>query len=191
MIMPAGFKSRLPNWLSVARLLLTPGLLWPALTGQPRLFLVYGLGLMLSDALDGILARTWRVTSDFGRKLDGWSDTLFYVIFYSLTLYLLADDVRRHLWLCLLPFTLLALVYAAGYFLTGQVRQIHLLSKKLTSYLFILWVSASLWTAFNLPLLWLVNLSAWLAGLEELSLYLIQREQVDEHLVSIVQLRRR
>lgn len=190
MTLPDNLKQRLPNWISAARLLLTPGLFWLARLDQPRPFLIYGLALMASDALDGNLARIWGVTSDFGRKLDGWSDTLFHITFFSLTLYLLANDVRQHLWLCLMPLVFFGLIFAAGYLLTGQVRQIHLLSKKVTSYLFIIWVSVSLWTHFNLIWLWLVNLSALLACLEEISIYLIQRRQVDERLVSILQLRR-
>lgn len=190
MTLPENLRARLPNWISAARLLLTPGLVWWVWVDRPRAFLLFGLALMASDAVDGNLARIWGVTSDFGRKLDGWSDTLFHITFFSLTLYLLADDVRQHLWLCLLPLVFFGLIFAAGYLLTGRVRQIHLLSKKVTSYLFIIWVSVSLWTRFNLTWLWLVNLSALLACLEEVSLYMVQRRQVDERLVSIWQLRR-
>ena len=43
---------------------------------------------MLSDALDGLLARRWNISSEFGRYLDGFVDTLDYLIAPSIILYM-------------------------------------------------------------------------------------------------------
>lgn len=42
---------------------------------------------MLGDALDGWLARAWGLSSEFGRYLDSFMDTLMYLVVPSLLLY--------------------------------------------------------------------------------------------------------
>ena len=65
---------RLPNVLSGFRILAAPILLMLAWHGETELFLVlFALGL-LSDVLDGRLARSLGCESEFGAKLDQWGD---------------------------------------------------------------------------------------------------------------------
>ena len=89
----------LPNALTVSRMLLIPVLVWamlipfsdsllgrdffdPDLGGTTPLlwatFLAFGLFLfcIVTDFLDGYLARKWKITSDFGRMLDPIADKL-------------------------------------------------------------------------------------------------------------------
>jgi len=74
-------KKRLPNLLSFIRLGLAPVMVTVAwLTGSHVAFLIV-LGLaLLTDALDGFLARRWGVESDLGRRLASWGD---YVVTFA------------------------------------------------------------------------------------------------------------
>lgn len=47
---------------------------------------------MLGDALDGLLARRWNLTRDFGRYLDGFMDVLIYLFAPALAWYLMGFD---------------------------------------------------------------------------------------------------
>ncbi len=67
-----------PNLLSGLRILLVPVLVVCAWQQQRELFLAVLAVALLSDALDGYLARLLRQTSDFGAKLDSWGDLLTY-----------------------------------------------------------------------------------------------------------------
>ncbi|MBT7167970.1 MAG: CDP-alcohol phosphatidyltransferase family protein, partial [Porticoccaceae bacterium] len=68
------------NILSFLRLGLVPVLVWLAASGAGVLFLwVLGISL-ISDALDGYLARKLNQTSEFGAKLDSWGDALTYAV---------------------------------------------------------------------------------------------------------------
>lgn len=65
----------LPNLLSVSRLASAVLLLAVALAHLPRtLFLALLGGALLTDVLDGYLARRLGAESDLGRKLDSWAD---------------------------------------------------------------------------------------------------------------------
>ena len=76
------------NILSFLRLGLVPVLGWLAASGEDVLFL-WVLGVcLISDALDGYLARKLNQTSELGAKLDSWGDALTYAAMI-LGLYLL------------------------------------------------------------------------------------------------------
>src|SRR5690242_9640240 len=65
-----------PNALSVLRLLLVPVLLLLAWNGQGKTFFNVLVVSLLTDALDGWIARKLNQTSDLGARLDSWADLL-------------------------------------------------------------------------------------------------------------------
>jgi CDP-diacylglycerol--glycerol-3-phosphate 3-phosphatidyltransferase len=72
-------RDQIPNILSGFRLVAAPFLLGLAWTGQQSLFLVLLAVSLLSDAVDGIIARRLRVASDMGTRLDSWGDLATYL----------------------------------------------------------------------------------------------------------------
>jgi phosphatidylglycerophosphate synthase len=70
----------LPNLLSAFRIACVPVLLLLAWNGATGIFLLlFGLGL-LSDVLDGMLARRLGQQSDFGARLDQWGDFALWLV---------------------------------------------------------------------------------------------------------------
>lgn len=76
MISAMSFRSHVPNLLSALRIALMPAVLLTAVGGSRRWFVGLLIGALLTDALDGFLARRLRAESDLGRKLDSWADYL-------------------------------------------------------------------------------------------------------------------
>lgn len=69
----------LPNILSAFRIAAAPFLLYVAFIGHKSIFLfILGLSL-LSDAVDGFIARRLGVSSKIGTKLDSWGDLATYL----------------------------------------------------------------------------------------------------------------
>jgi phosphatidylglycerophosphate synthase len=66
----------LPNLLSGTRIALMPALLMTAIAGSRRWFIGLLVISLLTDALDGFLARRLNAYSDLGRKLDSAADYL-------------------------------------------------------------------------------------------------------------------
>ena len=88
----------LPNALSVLRLLLAPVLLWAAHQGQRDLFL-WSLGLaLITDLLDGHLARRWGQTTELGVKLDSWGDLTTYAAMAAGLMWLWPEIFAREQW---------------------------------------------------------------------------------------------
>lgn len=84
-----------PNLLSGFRLLSVPGLLILAWHGATGVFLLlFGLAL-LSDVLDGVVARRYRLETEFGAQLDQWADFALWVSFPLAAWWLWPEIVRR------------------------------------------------------------------------------------------------
>jgi phosphatidylglycerophosphate synthase len=84
-----------PNPLSGGRLALTPVLLALAWHGRATLFPPYPLVALLSDALDGWLARRLAGGSNFGATPDSWADIVLCLSVPLEVCWLWPDLVRR------------------------------------------------------------------------------------------------
>jgi CDP-diacylglycerol--glycerol-3-phosphate 3-phosphatidyltransferase len=75
---PAGGRHRvlaqIPNAISLARLAATPIVLVMVLGDERRMFTGLLLGCLLSDILDGVIARGFELTSPIGARLDSIAD---------------------------------------------------------------------------------------------------------------------
>lgn len=95
--MPEPSKTTLPNLLSAARLLLMPTALMAALVGSKPWFVVLLAVALLTDAIDGPIARWLRAESDFGRKLDSAADYVTLLSGVAGIAILWADIMNREL----------------------------------------------------------------------------------------------
>ena len=68
-----------PNLLSILRILIAPLLLVSAATGRAGLFVFLFILSLVSDALDGFLARRLNQVSGLGAQLDSWGDLATYL----------------------------------------------------------------------------------------------------------------
>lgn len=90
----------IPNLLSGFRLALIPLQLYLAWNGYRTVFLVCFVAQLLSDFLDGLLARRWNQTSELGARLDSWSDLAMYMTLPFCLWWLWSEVMRREsLWL--------------------------------------------------------------------------------------------
>jgi len=87
---------QLPNAISLARLLATPVLAWAAATEQRGLFRWLLLACILSDILDGWIARTFDLKSKLGAMLDSIADLALVLAAYSSLWLLERELVRSH-----------------------------------------------------------------------------------------------
>ena len=89
-------RRQLPNALSLVRIACAPLLVGAAFATESRawFFALLVLGLV-TDALDGFLARRLRAESDLGRRLDSWGDYAMTVAVVLAIARLWPDVIRR------------------------------------------------------------------------------------------------
>ncbi|MBP6507335.1 MAG: CDP-alcohol phosphatidyltransferase family protein [Opitutaceae bacterium] len=90
-------KSPLPNWLSTLRIVLAPAALTAALAGSKPWFIGLLAAGLLTDAIDGIIARHLKAETDFGRKLDSAADYVTMLIGIAGIALLWPDIMKREL----------------------------------------------------------------------------------------------
>src|ERR1700693_738459 len=88
----------IPNAISLARLLATPILLAAVLWRRPELFKWLLLACLLSEILDGLIARVFRLRSQIGATLDSTADMLVMIIMIAGVCVFQRQFVTAHFW---------------------------------------------------------------------------------------------
>lgn len=127
--------SRVPNALSSFRLASAPVLLWLAWTGAMAPFLALFALALLSDVLDGVVARRYGLESEFGARLDQWADFAIWASFPLAAYWLWPEIVRREAGYVALALVCLLAPTAIATVRYGEVPGFHTLAAKLDAVL--------------------------------------------------------
>jgi phosphatidylglycerophosphate synthase len=87
----------LPNLLSGLRLILSLVLLYIAWLGNRGLFLILFFAALITDALDGLIARKFNQATPFGARIDSYGDIALYAVFPVCLWLLWPEIVKREL----------------------------------------------------------------------------------------------
>jgi phosphatidylglycerophosphate synthase len=101
-------KWNIPNLLSLFRIIAAPFLLLSGWLGLPTLFYTIFVAMLLSDALDGFIARALHQTSSLGARLDTYGDILTYLATLGAAWWLWPSLIQQEL----LYITAAAVLYA-------------------------------------------------------------------------------
>ena len=159
----------LPNLLSGLRLALVPALVWIAWTGHTTLYVVCLAFSLITDLIDGFLARWLRQTTEFGAKMDSWADFATTVSMPICAWWLRPEVVRREALYVALVLIAYAVPVAAGFLKYGRLTSYHTWAGKAAALLIgpgvVLLLATELNQAFEFA-----ALVVPLAGIEELAI---------------------
>jgi cardiolipin synthase len=125
---------QLPNAISSARLLATPVVLFAAVAKHEDLFKWLLLACMLSDILDGLIARIFQLRSPLGARLDSIADMIVFVI-ALFGLYVFQAEVLARHWLPLgLIVALYVLETAGALWRYGRISSFHTILVRIAAY---------------------------------------------------------
>ena len=115
----------IPNGITLVRLALTPFFVLAVLGPNPRLALVLFTIASVSDALDGLLARTLGMRSQFGAYLDPIADKVLLVTAYVVLTWPGLNGVRIPLWLTVMALSrdILIVLLSLVMYLAAGVRE--------------------------------------------------------------------
>jgi cardiolipin synthase len=155
----------LPNLISFYRLASFPFILWMAYAGKEGMFATFFCVNLVSDILDGLIARIFKLSTRFGARLDSLADiTLYLSAAYGIYRFKWADlGPHRALLYAALAFYLLPLLVSFIRF--GKFPSLHLYACKIGAYLqgfffFALFVWGFQSWLFHVALFW--GMAAWL-----------------------------
>lgn len=134
MLSLAGWPRQIPNTISFARLLATPVLLFAVGARHLDVSKWLLLGCVLSDILDGLIARVFHLRSDFGAFLDSTADMIVAVI-GVLGLYIFQAAVVAEHWMPLaLVLSLYALEAAGALWRYRRISSFHTILVRISAY---------------------------------------------------------
>ena len=120
----------IPLALTIFRICSAPVLLWLASIGRERVFLWLAIAAMLSDVLDGALARRLGASSETGRLLDSWADLLIALVSFAGATLLWPDTMRAEAVYFALVLAALVIPNAWGLLRFRRLLGYHTLSAK-------------------------------------------------------------
>jgi cardiolipin synthase len=127
-------KFNIPNLLSAYRLIALPLIVYAMIQGDKQLYITLLSVNLITDILDGVIARTFKLETEFGARLDSLADIGTYIMAFSGMIILEYDFVSKYA----LAFIVLVSLYLMPQIISlirfKRTTSLHLYSSKVTGY---------------------------------------------------------
>ncbi|TVQ13074.1 MAG: CDP-alcohol phosphatidyltransferase family protein [Bacteroidetes bacterium] len=124
-----------PNAISFYRVITFPLILILALLGKEQWFVILLCINLVSDILDGFIARTFKLTTRFGAALDNLGDMGTYILALYGIFAFRWEAIEPHAWLLYLFLGVFVLSYLVAFVRFGKIPGLHLYGAVITGYL--------------------------------------------------------
>lgn len=124
-----------PNALSAYRLVALPFIIASIFYGNKNLFITLITVNLITDFLDGFIARTFHLETELGAKLDSLADMGTYISAVAGMLVLEKEFVNNHTNALVLLISLYLLPYVISFLRFRQLNSFHLYSSKVVAYI--------------------------------------------------------
>lgn len=124
-----------PNFISFYRLVAFPVILWLAITKNEQLFAIFLIINLISDVLDGFIARTFKCETELGARLDSIADIGTYILAIVGIFIFKFQDIEPHLILFITFISLFFITDIVALIKFKRFSSFHLYSWKIGGYL--------------------------------------------------------
>ena len=115
-----------PNFISFYRLIMFPLILYLALVGNEKWFVILLVISLISDILDGSIARFFNIRTKFGAALDNLADIGTYILALLGVFLFRWNEIAPHAWLLYLFLAVFILSYIVAFIRFGKIPGLHL-----------------------------------------------------------------
>ena len=166
----------LPNAISLYRLLSFPFLLYLIYAGNESLFATLLCINLASDAIDGIIARSFKLQTEFGARLDSMADWGTYILAFVGIYNFKMPDHGNDFWL-LYPFIGLIVFYNIFSFIKfRRLPSLHMYSAKLGGYFQGIYFFGLFSYGYYAPIFYFAMIWGWLSSIEEMIILIYLKE---------------
>lgn len=149
----------IPNLISFYRLAVFPLLFWFAYQGKENLFVIFICISLVSDIIDGFIARRFNLATKFGAALDNLADLGTYVLAVYGIYRFKWTAIEPHSWLLYLFLAIFAFSYVVSFIRFRKIPGLHLYSGVSAGYvqgvfLFVLFAWGFVEWFFYLAMIW-------------------------------------
>jgi cardiolipin synthase len=87
----------IPNVITSYRLFMAPVILYFIISGQEKLFAIFLVVNLLTDVIDGYIARRFKLETEIGARLDAFADYFTYILVFIGLFVFKLDELRPYL----------------------------------------------------------------------------------------------
>ncbi|MFZ0472135.1 MAG: CDP-alcohol phosphatidyltransferase family protein [Bacteroidales bacterium] len=87
----------IPNVITTYRLFMAPVILYFIISGQENLFAIFLVINLLTDVIDGYIARKFKMETEIGARLDAFADYFTYILVFIGLFVFKLDELRPYL----------------------------------------------------------------------------------------------
>lgn len=163
----------IPNLLSLYRILIFPYIGWLIFTGNEKLFSIFITISLVTDILDGFIARAFHMQTKIGARLDSWADLGTYILAFTAIYLFKWEALQGHTAILIFFGVIMVASYIVVFAKFGSLIGLHTHLFKATGYLqgaFI--ISLFLW-GFYIPLYYFCLIWGIIACIEEIIIILL------------------
>jgi CDP-diacylglycerol--glycerol-3-phosphate 3-phosphatidyltransferase len=168
----------IPNILSFYRLLAAPVIIGFALTQHRDLFVVFLCVSLVTDILDGLIARTFSMQSKIGSRLDSIADDCTFVAAFVGIFQFEYESIRPHIIILYVFIAALILTTIIPIIKFKKTPAYHLYSFRISGYILGFFIFYLFIVGFNVYFYYMAIIIAILASLEVIAVTLVVKEPV-------------
>ena len=165
--------SGIPNLLSAFRLGMAPVIVVLALSEERSWFVLCLCVSFATDVLDGLVARAWNVSSDFGSRLDSIADGLTYAAAFVGILVFEYQALKPHITMLSAFVGMLAVATVLPVLKFGSIASFHLYSFKANALFQGIFLLLLFLHGFNIHLYYVAMIFGIVACLESIAVTLV------------------
>lgn len=166
-------KINVPNMLSLYRLLAIPFIVWSLYVGDKTLFITLISINLITDVLDGWIARTFKICSELGARLDSLADIGTFLMSISGFLIFEYAFVIEHKLVFLLLFGFYSIPQLIALIKFKRPTSFHLYSNKVVGYIQGIFIFTFFVFGYNSTLFYFMIISSCLGDFEVFLLVLL------------------
>lgn len=124
----------IPNVITSYRLFMAPVILYFIISRQENLFAIFLVINLLTDAIDGYIARRFKMETEIGARLDAFADYFTYVLVFIGLFVFKMDDLRPYLISALIFISMLVLTVIVSLIRFRKFHSYHTIIEKSGGY---------------------------------------------------------
>ena len=168
----------IPNMLSLYRIIIFPFILYLLVIKNESLFALFITISLITDILDGLIARLFKMQTRIGAKLDSWADTGTYILAF-IAIYLFRwNEIKKDGVILFVFFVIWILSYAVVLVKFKGLIGLHTYLSKITGYLQGGFIVILFLFGYNAWLFYLCLCAGILACTEEIIIITVIRQPV-------------
>jgi len=163
----------IPNLITSYRLLTFPLILYFIFSGHERLFAIFLIINLVSDIIDGFIARRFHMETELGAKLDSFADNFNYLLAITGIIVFKMEDLRPHLPSFSIFFGMMALTVIVSLIKFRKFPSFHLYSTKIGGYIQGAFIIVLFTLGFYAPFYYFMITWAIIGAIEHIAIQLI------------------